>query len=289
MTIQNSNTAILLISCPDQKGIITSVTNFIFKNQGNILELEQHVDKSSGKFFMRVEWDMNGFLISEQNLIEEFRKAMGLPFKMEWQIHFSKNTPRMAVFVSKHAHCFLDLLARYQANEWGINIPIVISNHQEWQPIVENLNIKFQYLPINANNKQEQEKLQLELMKQYKIDFIVLARYMQIISQEFIQHYPNKIINIHHSFLPAFPGAKPYHSAFERGVKIIGATSHYVTEELDCGPIIEQDIAHVSHSNTVEDLIRKGKDIEKIVLSRAIWKHLNHKILVHDNRTIVFE
>jgi formyltetrahydrofolate deformylase len=238
---------------------------------------------------MRVEWDMSGFSISEENLKEEFKKAMGLPYKMEWQIYFSNHTLNMAVFVSKHAHCFLDVLARYQASEWGINIPIIISNHQDWQPIVENLKIKFQYLPMTPQNKVEQEKLQIELMKKYKVDFIVLARYMQIISPEFIQHFQNKIINIHHSFLPAFPGAKPYHSAFERGVKIIGATSHYVTADLDSGPIIEQDITHVSHNDSVEDLIRKGKDVEKIVLSKAIWKHLNHKVLVHNNRTIVFE
>lgn len=289
MAITAKNTAIILISCPDQKGIITSVTNFIFKNQGNILELEQHVEKSSGKFFMRVEWDMCGFKISENNLKEEFKKEMGLPYQMDWQIYFSNDTINMAIFVSKYAHCFLDILARYQAKEWGVQIPIVISNYQEWQPIVENLNIKFQYLPISKENKAIQEKIQLELMAKYKIDFIVLARYMQIISPEFIEHYQSKIINIHHSFLPAFPGAKPYHSAFERGVKIIGATSHYVTQDLDCGPIIEQDITHVSHIDNVEDLIRKGKDVEKIVLSKAIWKHLNHKILVHNNRTIIFE
>lgn len=288
MTFSNKNTAILLISCPDQKGIITSVTNFIFKNQGNIIELEQHVDKLSGKFFMRVEWELNGFLIEKENLKIEFSKAMGLPFQMEWNIYFSNYVPKMALFVSKHAHCFLDLLARYQANEWCIQIPIVISNHQEWQTIVENLNIPFYYLPITKENKLKQESIQLELMKKHEVDFIVLARYMQILGSDFIQNFPHKIINIHHSFLPAFPGAKPYHSAFERGVKIIGATSHYVTDELDTGPIIEQDIIHVSHNDSIEDLIRKGKDVEKIVLSKAIWKHLNRKILVHNNRTIVF-
>lgn len=288
MTFSNKNTAILLISCPDQKGIITSVTNFIFKNQGNIIELEQHVDKLSGKFFMRVEWELNGFLIEKENLKIEFSKAMGLPFQMEWNIYFSNYIPKMALFVSKHAHCFLDLLARYQANEWCIQIPIVISNHQEWQTIVENLNIPFYYLPITKENKSKQESIQLELMKKHEVDFIVLARYMQILGSDFIQNFPHKIINIHHSFLPAFPGAKPYHSAFERGVKIIGATSHYVTDELDTGPIIEQDIIHVSHNDSIEDLIRKGKDVEKIVLSKAIWKHLNRKILVHNNRTIVF-
>lgn len=285
----NKNSAILLISCPDQKGIITSVTSFIFKNQGNIIELEQHIDKTCGKFFMRIEWDMNGFLIPQDNLKAEFGKTLGKTYQMEWDIHFSINTPKMAIFVSKHAHCFLDILARFQSNEWGIEIPIVISNHQDWQPVVENLNIKFQYIPITAQNKAEQEKFQIELMKQYKIDFIVLARYMQILSPDFIKHFQNKIINIHHSFLPAFPGAKPYHSAFERGVKIIGATSHYVTDDLDCGPIIEQNVTHVSHNDSVEDLIRKGKDVEKVVLSKAIWKHFNHKILVHQNRTIVFE
>jgi formyltetrahydrofolate deformylase len=288
MTLSNKNTAILLISCPDQKGIITSVTNFIFKNQGNIIELEQHVDKLSGKFFMRVEWELNGFQINKDHLKEEFSKAMGLPFQMEWNIYFSNNTPKMALFVSNHAHCFLDLLARYQANEWDIKIPVVISNHLEWKTIVENLNIPFYYIPITKENKETQENIQLELMKKYEIDFIVLARYMQILGPNFIRYFPQKIINIHHSFLPAFPGAKPYHSAFERGVKIIGATSHYVTDELDTGPIIEQDITHVSHNDCVEDLIRKGKDVEKIVLSKAIWKHLNRKILVHNNRTIVF-
>ena len=280
--------AILLISCPDQKGLVHTVTQFIYTNGGNVIDLEQHVDRHENRFFMRVAWDLSGFVIPREALSEAFNKALAIPFQMEWQLYYSDRKPRMAVFVSKHDHCLYDILARYQSHEWQVEIPLVISNHPDLEQAASNLGIEYIHLPMNKDNKQAVEQQQRELLEKHDIDFIVLARYMQILSDDFIRAYPNRIINIHHSFLPAFPGAKPYHSAYERGVKIIGATSHYVTAELDAGPIIEQDVEHVRHTDTVEDLVRKGRDVEKVVLSRAIWRHLNHQVLVYSNRTVVF-
>ena len=284
-----SKSAILLIHCPDQKGIVISITEFIFKNGGNILYLDQHVDTGRQAFFMRIEWDLGDFVIVDEKIGEYFETLVASRFSMNWRLHFSDEVLRMALFVSKLPHCFYDILARYEAGEWQVEIPLIISNHADMQPAAERLGADFVHLPISRENREQQERRQLELLQEYRIDFIVLARYMQVLSDEFISHYPNRIINIHHSFLPAFPGARPYHSAHERGVKIIGATSHYATSELDAGPIIEQDVVRVSHEDSVEDMIRKGRDLEKVVLARAVWQHLHHTVLVYENRTVVFE
>lgn len=284
----NRRSAILLISCPDRKGLVASITEFIFKNNGNIIHLDQHVDLQQEVFFMRVEWDLDQFRIPPDQLAAEFQ-AIAERFTMAWDLHFSDFVPRMALFVSDKTHCLYDILARYQSGEWNITIPVIISNHSIAEPIARTFNIDYHCLPITKDNKHAQEQHQLRLLAEYRIDFIVLARYMQILSAEFVAHYPHSIINIHHSFLPAFVGAKPYHSAYNRGVKIIGATSHYVTEELDNGPIIEQDVVRISHKDSVQDLVRKGKDLERLVLSRAIWYHLRHKILVYNNKTVIFD
>ncbi len=279
---------ILLIHCPDRKGLVASVTEFIFKNNGNIISLEQHVDSQKKVFFMRVEWELKNFSIPKEKIGEYFKTLVAEKFKMIWRIYFSDETPRMAIFVSKLPHCLYDVLSRYQSHEWNVKVPLIVSNHRDMEPVAHSFGIDYHYFPVEKENKREQEKKQLKLLKKYNIDFIVLARYMQILTEDFVSRYENRIINIHHSFLPAFPGAKPYHSAYERGVKIIGATSHYVTAELDTGPIIEQDVVSVSHKDSVEDMIRKGRDLEKLVLSRAITYHLERKILVYENRTLVF-
>jgi formyltetrahydrofolate deformylase len=280
--------ATLLISCSDRKGLVAAVTDFIFSHNGNILRLDQHVDAEASVFFMRVEWDLADFSLVERDVIKQAFQLIAHRYDMAWALHFSDYTPRMAIFVSKGSHCLHDILSRYQSKEWRVEIPLIISNHPTLGYLAQNFDIPFHVLPITKENKQEQEQEQLRLLAQHQVDFIVLARYMQIISSEFVAEYPNRIINIHHSFLPAFVGAKPYHQAYQRGVKIIGATSHYVTADLDAGPIIEQDVMHVSHRDSVEDLIRKGKDIEKLVLARAIRYRLNNQILVYKNKTVVF-
>lgn len=286
---KTKNSAIVLIHCPDQKGIVIAVTEFIFKNGGNILRLDQHVDTEQKVFFMRVEWDLEGFLIAREKIQEYFQTLVAARFDMQFRLHFADEKQRMALFVSQLPHCFYDILARFEAGEWQVEIPVIISNHKKMQPVAERLGIAFHHLPVTRENKAEQEARQLALLEEQQIDFVVLARYMQILTPEFIARYPERIINIHHSFLPAFPGAKPYHSAHQRGVKIIGATSHYVTSELDAGPIIEQDVTRVTHEHAVADLVRTGRDLEKIVLARAVWHHMNHNVLVYDNRTVVFE
>ncbi len=288
--MENTSTVsgILLISCPDQKGLIASVTTFIRENGGNIIGLEQHVEPIDNHFFMRVEWDLAGFEIPSDQFETQFETILAKPFAMSWSFFLSNKKPRMAVFVSKHSHCLYDILSRYQAGEWQVEIPLIISNHPELENVAKNVGIDFYCIPITKTNKPEQEATELALLKKYKIEFVVLARYMQILSADFTRHYPHRVINIHHSFLPAFPGAKPYHSAYERGVKIIGVTSHYVSAELDGGPIIEQDVVPVSHTDLVDDYVRKGRDLEKVVLARAIWRHLNRKILVFKNRTLLF-
>ncbi len=284
-----TKSAILLVHCPDREGIVLAVTSFISSNKGNILYLDQHVDYEKGRFFMRVEWDLARSSIADEQIGEQFQQHVAAGFDMLWQLHFSNERPRMALLVSRLPHCFYDILARYESGEWQIEVPLIISNHQDMERVAERHGIDYFYLPVNQHNKQEQEARQLELLQQYDIDFIVLARYMQILSEDFINQYPQCIINIHHSFLPAFPGGRPYHSAYERGVKIIGATSHYVTTELDAGPIIEQDVTHVSPKDPVEDLIRKGRDLEKVVLARAIWHQIRRNVLVCDNRTVIFD
>jgi len=282
-----SPSAILLISCPDRQGLVAAVTDFIARHNGNILHLDQHVDANENVFFMRVEWDLSSFTIAPAHIASQFG-AIADRFGMTFQLHFSDQTPRMAVFVSKEAHCLYDILYRYQAGEWRVEIPVIISNHPDLGTVAEKFGIEYRVFPVNKDNKAEQEAAQLELLREYRIDFVVLARYMQILTEGFVTHYPNRIINIHHSFLPAFAGAKPYHRAHGRGVKIIGASSHYVTAELDAGPIIEQDVARINHRDSVDDLIRKGKDVEKLVLSRAIRFHLQRQVLVYNNKTVIF-
>ena len=289
MTAAIKNSAILLIHCPDKPGIVVTITDFIHNNGGNILYLDQHVDSERSVFFMRIEWDLESFAIQRNKIAEYFETLVGSRYQMTFQLHFSESKLRMALFVSKMSHCFYDLLARYECGELNVEMPVIISNHTDLQLAAERLDIDFFYIPITKQNKTQQEEKQLALLQQYNIDFIVLARYMQVLSDNFVKQYPQKIINIHHSFLPAFPGSRPYHSAYERGVKIIGATSHYVTAELDAGPIIEQDVVHVSHKNSVEDMVRIGRDLEKIVLARAVRHHVHHDLLVYENRTVVFE
>ncbi|MBT3386145.1 MAG: formyltetrahydrofolate deformylase [Prolixibacteraceae bacterium] len=285
---EKKNTAILLIYCPDKQGILATVTEFLNKNKGNIIYLDQHVDREEKIFYMRVEWELEKFAIPSKKISDFFDTLIATPLNMTWRLYFSQVIPKMALFVSKMPHCLFDILARYTAGEWDVEIPLIISNHETLKPVAERFGIDFHYFPITKENKTEQEKKELELLKRHNVNFVVLARYMQILSEDFVKNYPNKVINIHHSFLPAFAGAKPYHAAHERGVKIIGATSHYVTTDLDAGPIIEQEITRCSHVDTVQNLIRKGRDLEKIVLSQAVYKHLQRKLLVYNNRTIVF-
>jgi formyltetrahydrofolate deformylase len=280
--------AIILISSPDRPGLVAAVTDFINVNGGNIINLEQHVDKQENAFFMRIEWDLTNFIIPGEKIRDYFQTLYANKYNMTFRLYFNDYTPRMAVFVSGMSHCLFDILARYTAGEWNVEIPLIISNHEDLRWVAERFGIEFHVLKPGKENKEETEAGQLALLKEKKIDFIVLARYMQILTDKFIESYPNKIINIHHSFLPAFVGARPYHAAYERGVKIIGATSHYVTAELDAGPIIEQDITRISHRDSVENLVRKGQDLEKIVLSNAIEYHLKRRILVYKNRTVLF-
>ena len=283
------STATMLIHCPDEKGIILSVTNYISSNNGNIVDLDQHVDSEQKIFFMRVEWTLSDFNIPRENIGAHFGSAVAQKYQMKYTVYFRDEKIRMALMVSKMDHCFNDILSRYKSGEWNSEIPVIISNHPDMEDTANRFGIPYHYIPVSKQNKIEQEKMQLQLLSDHNIDFVVLARYMQILSENFIKNYSNRIINIHHSFLPAFPGAKPYHSAHERGVKIIGATSHYVTKELDAGPIIAQSTANISHKDRVEDLVRKGRDIEKVVLSRAIWYHVNRRILSYGNRTIIFD
>lgn len=281
-------TAKLLLYCPDRPGILAEVTDFITVNKGNIIYLDQHVDHVENIFFMRIEWELKDFLIPQEKIEDYFETLYAQKYGMYFRLYFSDAKPRMAIFVSKMSHCLFDLLARYTAGEWNVEVSLIISNHPDLQHVAERFGIPFYLFPITKENKQEQERREMEVLAKHKVNFIVLARYMQVVSEHLINAYPNRIINIHHSFLPAFVGAKPYHAAFERGVKIIGATSHYVTTELDAGPIIEQDVVRISHKDTVNDLVNKGKDLEKIVLSRAVQKHIERKVLTYKNKTVIF-
>ncbi|MEL6461722.1 MAG: formyltetrahydrofolate deformylase [Cyanobacteria bacterium J06621_15] len=280
-------TACLLISCPDQQGLVAKIANFIYSNGGNIIHADQHTDFESGLFLTRIEWLLDNFNLPKELIAPAFN-SIAQPLEAKWELHFSDSIPRLAIWVSKQDHCLLDLLWRHRAKEFLAEIPLILSNHPNLKEIAEQFNIDFHYIPITKDTKIEQEKKQLEILADYKIDLVVLAKYMQILSNNFVTQFP-RIINIHHSFLPAFVGANPYHKAYERGVKIIGATSHYVTADLDAGPIIEQDVVRVSHRDTVDDLIRKGKDLERIVLARAVRLHLKNRVLVYGNRTVVFE
>ncbi len=279
-------TATLLVSSPDRPGLVAKIANFIYANGGNIIHADQHTDFTTGLFLNRIEWQLEGFNLPREVISTAFA-AIAKPIEANWQLHFSDSIPRIAIWVTKQNHCLLDLLWRQKAQELPAQIPLIISNHPNLKYIAEQFDIDFHHIPITKETKSEQEAKQLELLKQYQIDLVVLAKYMQILSADFVTKFPN-IINIHHSFLPAFAGANPYQRAYERGVKVIGATAHYVTKDLDEGPIIEQEVTHVSHRDTVGDLIRKGKDLERLVLSRAVRLHLQNRVLVYGNRTVVF-
>lgn len=283
-----SPTATLLISCPDQRGLVAKIANFIYANGGNIIHADQHTDFAAGLFLTRIEWQLEGFNLPRELIAPAFN-AIAQPLQAGWQLHFSDTVPRIAIWVSRQDHCLFDLIWRQRAKEFLAEIPLIVSNHPTLQDVAEQFGIDFYHIPITKDNKLEQEAKQLELLQQHNIDLVVLAKYMQILSPEFIAKFSKSIINIHHSFLPAFVGANPYHQAFERGVKIIGATAHYVTAELDAGPIIEQDVVRISHRDEVADLIRKGKDLERVVLARAVRLHLQNRVLVYGNRTVVFE
>ncbi|MDZ8089596.1 MAG: formyltetrahydrofolate deformylase [Nostoc sp. DedQUE12b] len=280
-------TATLLISCPDQRGLVAKFANFIYSNGGNIIHADQHTDFAAGLFLTRIEWQLDGFNLPREFIAPAFN-AIAQPLGAKWELRFSNTVPRIAIWVSRQDHCLFDLIWRQRAKEFIAEVPLIISNHSNLKVVAEQFNIDFQHIPINKDNKAEQETQQLELLRQYNIDLVVLAKYMQIVSADFISQFP-QIINIHHSFLPAFIGANPYHRAFERGVKIIGATAHYATADLDAGPIIEQDVVRVSHRDEVDDLVRKGKDLERVVLARAVRSHLQNRVLVYGNRTVVFE
>jgi len=284
---ETTSTAILLLSCKDRTGLISRIAHFVFERNGNILDLDEHVDVDDKQFFIRIAWDMRDFSIPESQVVEAFT-PLAKEFNAAWRIRFTGKKLRVAIFVSKLDHCLQEILWRQRLGEFSIEIPLIISNHEDLRPLAQQYDIPFFVFPITKENKEEQEKKELALLKQHDIDTVVLARYMQILTPFFVDQYPNQIINIHHSFLPAFVGNNPYKQAYDRGVKIIGATSHYVTKELDEGPIIEQDIIRISHKDTVSDLIRKGRDLERLILARALYYHSEHRILVHGKKTIVF-
>ena len=282
------NTAILLVDCPDRKGIVAAISDFLLRHDANILHADQHQDADLGLFLTRVEWELDDFKLKTP----DFKKAFGPvadKFQMRWRLESSTTRPRMAIFVSKDDHCLADLLYRHESGELDCEVPLIISNHRDAERLAAFHKIPLHFIPVAQDKKTEAEHGQLSLLKKNSIDLVVLARYMQILSAEFVAQYPQRIINVHHSFLPAFSGARPYHRAFERGVKLIGATSHYVTEGLDDGPIIEQDVVRISHRDQLEDLIQKGRDLEKAVLSRAVRWHIEHRILVYAKKTVIFD
>lgn len=280
--------AILLVYCEDRKGLVTAVTQFIRDHNGNILHLDQHVDAEANVFLMRVEWSLEGFDLERAALMDRM-EVFAMPFGMTWSIHYTTDRPAMALFVSKDAHCLYDLLARHEAGELPARIPLIVSNHETLRPVADRFDIPYHVFPITKDTKRTQEEKELALLAEHKVELVVMARYMQILSSTFVEAYPQRVINIHHSFLPAFAGAKPYHSAYARGVKIIGATAHYATKDLDEGPIIAQDVIRVSHRDSLRDFIREGRDAEKVVLARAVYLHLGRRVLVYNNKTVVFE
>ena len=284
----SAQAAVLLISCPDQPGIVAAVTAFIARYGGNILDLEQHSDEASRSFFMRLEWDRRAFALGLDEIPAAFSE-IAARFQMAWEVRRCAQRARMAIFATREPHCLVELLARQQAGEWNADIPLIVSNRDDLRGLAERFGAPFHCLPVEPGAQPAQEARALALLAEHRVDLVVLARSMQVLSGEFVRRCPNRIINIHPSFLPAFPGARPYHQAHARGVKVIGATSHYVTEELDAGPIIAQDVVRVSHRDAVEDLIRKGRDVEKLVLARAVAAHLEHRVVVCGNRTIVFQ
>ena len=283
-----TKTGILLIDCPDRKGIVAAVAEFLHRHDANILHADQHQDAVRGLFLMRVEWDLAGFGLDIDDCTREFAK-LAENFRMRWHIERSDRPHRVALFVSKYDHCLVDLLYRHQSGELACEIPLVIGNHPDAKRWTDFYGVPFFHVPVDAGNKAEAEKRQQALLEEHRVDLVVLARYMQVLSPEFVGRWPHRIINVHHSFLPAFSGARPYHRAFERGVKLIGATSHYATQELDEGPIIEQDVIRISHRDGLDDLLQKGRDLEKMVLSRAVRWHIDHRVLVYDGKTVVFD
>jgi len=291
--VHSKPSAILLISCPDRKGEVAAISDFVYRHGGNILHADEHADEESGLFLMRVEFDPKDFDIdlTDKDLSDFARhfSPIAEKFQMNWRLSQSSHRPRVIILVSKYDHCLVDLLYRHQSGELACDIPLIISNHPDNKPLADFYQIPFFVVSVPKESKREAEQKILGLLKQHQPDFLVLARYMQILSNEFVNEYPQRIINIHHSFLPAFVGAKPYHQAFARGVKLIGATSHYVTEVLDDGPIIEQDVVRISHRDSVDDLLQKGRDLEKVVLSRAVRWHIENRILLYGNKTVVFD
>ncbi|MBF0493754.1 MAG: formyltetrahydrofolate deformylase [Candidatus Omnitrophica bacterium] len=280
--------AILLISCPDKRGITAAVTNFVYDNNGNIVHVEQHIDDQINTFFMRIEWSLEGFKIKREEITRDFSR-IAEKFSMKWDLYFTDVLPKTAIFVSKRLHCLYDLLLRYKEGQLACEIALVVSNHPDAGKVAKEFGISFHEFSITSDNKHEQEKKELEVLKKLGIELVILARYHQILSENFVNEYSDKIINIHHSFLPAFPGKDPYAKAYGKGVKIIGATSHYVTKDLDEGPIIEQGTVRISHKDTLAELIRNGEDLEKLVLSRAVLWHLERKVLRYGNKTVVFD
>jgi len=281
-------TAVLFISCPDQRGLVAQIAEFVFRYNGNIIHSDHHTDVEAGLFLMRVEWELEGMRISREEIGEAFA-PLAEALNMQWELHFTDRQQRIAILVSRYSHCLYDLLLRASAGELRGKVPLIISNHEDLRPVAEHFGIPYYVFPVTRENKAEQECRELELLAQHQIDLVVLARYMQVLGPNFVSHYPNRIINIHHSFLPAFVGSRPYHQAHARGVKLIGATSHYVTELLDDGPIIEQDVVRISHRDSVDDLIRKGRDLEKIVLARAVRSHLENRVLPYGRKTVIFD
>ncbi|RPI13306.1 MAG: formyltetrahydrofolate deformylase [Lysobacterales bacterium] len=285
-----NETLILLIHCPDREGLVASVTALIRGFAGNIVDLDQHVDASRRVFFMRVEWTPRDAGPEAVGRFEEtFAAQVAAPYQMHWRLERASRRPRVAVFVSRYGHCLYDILARWESAEWPIDIPLIVSNHRDLEAVAARHGIRYEHVPVTGATRPEAEQRQIGLLHEAGVDLVILARYMQIVSPAFIDAMKGNVINIHHSFLPAFAGGQPYHAAHQRGVKIIGATSHYVTADLDAGPIIAQDVATVSHKDSVEDMVRKGRDLEKIVLARAVYAHLRHEVLVFDNRTVVFD
>ena len=283
------NKAILRIHCPDQKGLVFAISQFIFSYSGNITYLDQYTDPDLEVFFVRIEWDMSGFTLPKEQIASTFAQEIAQKHAMHFELDFSDHKPNMAIFVSKESHCLFDLISRHQSGEFQVNLCLLISNHTILEPVAKKFDLPYIHLPITSKNQAAQEEVMLTYLQKYEINLIVLARYMRIIGEPLISPYKNRIINIHHSMLPAFAGGRPYHAALERGVKMIGATSHYVTAELDQGPIIEQETVHVKYNEKLQDLMRKGKDLEKIVLSRAVWNHLEHKVMVYGNKTVIFK
>ena len=281
---------VLLIHCPDREGLVAAVTSVIRRFHGNVVDLDQHTDAERRVFFMRVAWTPPaGDPDSIARLEQAFVAEVAAPYAMTWRLERASRRSRMAIFVSKYSHCLYDLLARWESGEWAVDVPLIVSNHRDLEPVARRHGIPFEHVPVTAATRDDAERRQLALLREHGVDLVVLARYMQIVSPAFIEAMGGHVINIHHSFLPAFAGGQPYHAASARGVKIIGATSHYVTADLDAGPIIAQDVVPVSHKDSLEDMVRKGRDLEKIVLARAVYAHLMHQILVYDNRTVVFE